>query len=69
MEWAEKAYAMAKEADAEVAATADTYANLLFVMGKKSQAIKIQKEAIKKLEELNEDTSDYEQTLKKFEGE
>lgn len=68
LEWAEKAYALSKESESSVAATADTYANLLFVSGKKSEAIKIQKEAIQKLEEDGEDATDYKATLKKFMG-
>lgn len=64
--WAKKSYEMAKEIKMTEAAVADTYANLLFVSGKKSEAIKIEKEAIKRAKELGEKFEDYEKTLKSF---
>lgn len=69
LKWAEVAYKMAKKSESKTeAAIADTYANLLFVNGNKSEAIKIQNAAIEKLEADEQDTSEYEKTLKKFMG-
>ena len=66
VQWAKKAYAMAKKVERSQAAIADTYANLLFVTGNKTEAIKIEKEAIERLKVLGEDASEYEKALKSF---
>ena len=62
-------YEYNKETESKTtAAIADTYANLLYVNGKKDKAIKIEKEAIKLAKEMEMDTAGYEKALKKFQG-
>lgn len=64
--WAKKAYELSSQAEHSQSAVADTYANLLFVNGNKAQAIKVEKEAIKLAKKAGEDTSSYEELLKKW---
>jgi thiol-disulfide isomerase/thioredoxin len=64
--WAKKAYQLSNEAKHSQSAVADTYANLLFVTGNKSEAIKMEKAAIKQAKKDGEDTSSYEELLKKW---
>jgi len=66
--WANKGWEQAKEIKLGETAVADTYANLLFVTGSKKKAIEIEKWAIKRAKELEEDSKGYEKTLANFVG-
>ena len=44
----------------------DTYANLMFKLGNKSEAVKFEKKAIAIAQKENADTTEFEANLKKF---